>query len=219
MILLVEDDENIAFAVKTYLEKRGHTLIHADTLKKASQFLNQAVDLILLDVQLPDGNGFQFIESQQLCQICPVIFLTANQSDEAIIQGLHLGADDYLPKPFKLPILEARIEAVLRRQKKEQNAKQIGPLKIDDLKKEITVKGVVLELTAGEYSLLKLFTERAQQTLTRATLLELLWDNQSNFVNDNTLTVTIKRLREKLPEEVKIITLRGIGYRLEVSNA
>lgn len=218
MILLIEDDVNISYALKLYFENKAYKMLHAPTLKQAQSFLALSPELILLDVQLPDGDGFSFFQDFTLSEIAPVIFLTAKQTDDDILKGLSMGAYDYLPKPFKIPILEAKIVNILKRQSaKRLPHKQIGSLIIDEAHQEVLDKGVKLDLTPTEYTILTYFIAHKNITLTRKQLLENIWDCKAQFVNDNTLTVTIKRLREKLPSSVKISSVRGIGYRLEWS--
>lgn len=219
MILLIEDDEDIAYALKLHFKNKGYEWLHAPTLKHAQPYLDLSPELILLDVQLPDGDGFSFFQDFSLSEVAPVIFLTAKQTDEDILKGLSLGAYDYLPKPFKLAILEAKIVNILKRQKTEkQPFKQLGSLVINEAHQEVIENGEKLDLTPTEYALLTYFINNKNITLTRHQLLENIWDCNAQFVNDNTLTVTIKRLREKLPPKIKISPVRGVGYRLEWSH-
>lgn len=224
IILLVEDDETISFALKTALTKEGYTCITAETLKAAKDALCQTVDLILLDLGLPDGEGLEFCQTLKRLEAGkqgpPIMILTARDEEQDIIKGLDLGADDYVTKPFRLGILLSRIGAVLRRSRGVQSTEAVLCTQNICLNQDrtcVTVEGEPILLTAGEYRLLVFFLKNKNKTLTRSVLLEQIWDVDGEFVNDNTLTVTIKRLREKLggdPQRV-IKTVRGIGYRCE----
>lgn len=224
-ILLIEDDENISFGIKTYLDKRDFKVTVGDSIEKGKEFFKTSHDLIILDMNLPDGTGYDFLKFVRSKSNIPIIFLTVIDEDAEIVKGLDIGADDYITKPFKLSILESRINTVLRRVKRD--------ISIDDeilsnglrlIKSQTKVfKGdIEVLLTGREYRLLEMFMENINQTLTRGFILERLWDIEGDFVNDNTLTVTIKRLREKIednPNKPKILrTIRGIGYRMENGN-
>lgn len=224
-ILLIEDDENISFGIKTYLDKRNFNVTVGDSIEKGKEFFKTSHDLIILDMNLPDGTGYDFLKFVRSKSNTPIIFLTVIDEDAEIVKGLDIGADDYITKPFKLSILESRINTVLRRVKRD--------ISIDDeilsnglrlIKSQTKVyKGdVEIPLTGREYRLLEMFMENKNQSLTRRFILERLWDIEGDFVNDNTLTVTIKRLREKIednPNKPKILrTIRGIGYRMENGN-
>lgn len=221
-ILLIEDDDNICFGIKTYLEKKDFKVDIADSLTKGKEKFSLVYDLIILDVNLPDGTGYDFLSFVKLRSQTPIIFLTVRDEEKEIVKGLDLGADDYITKPFKLSVLESRINTVLRRVKRDitfddilfcQNLKLVkSQTKVFKGKDEINITG-------REYKLLEMFMENQNQTLTRESILEKLWDIEGDFVNDNTLTVTIKRLREKIEDEPNkptiIKTIRGIGYRME----
>lgn len=224
-ILLIEDDENISFGIKTYLDKKDFKVTVVNCIEKGKGFFNISHDLIILDMNLPDGTGYDFFKFVRSKSNIPIIFLTVIDEDAEIVKGLDIGADDYITKPFKLSILESRINTVLRRVKRD--------ISIDDeilsnglrlIKSQTKVfKGdIEVPLTGREYRLLEMFMENINQTLTRGFILERLWDIEGDFVNDNTLTVTIKRLREKIednPNKPKILrTIRGIGYRMENGN-
>lgn len=224
-ILLIEDDENISFGIKIYLDKRDFKVTVGDSIEKGKEFFKTSHDLIILDMNLPDGTGYDFFRFVRSKSNTPIIFLTVIDEDAEIVKGLDIGADDYITKPFKLSILESRINTVLRRVKRD--------ISIDDeilsnglrlIKSQTKVfKGdIEVLLTGREYRLLEMFMENINQTLTRGFILERLWDIEGDFVNDNTLTVTIKRLREKIednPNKSKILrTIRGLGYRMENDN-
>lgn len=217
-ILIIEDDENIAFAIKSFLLKNNYNIIHAKTLEESKFIFNNYVDLILLDLNLPDGSGFEFCNYIKKVNDTPIIFITVRDDEKDIIKGLDIGGDDYITKPFKLSILLSRITAVLRRTVKQNLQEDILYCKNIKLIKSKTLvykNNNQIDLTSGEYSLLLKLLENKNSTLTRDVLLEQLWDCNGKFVNNNTLSVAIKRLREKLEDDSIIKTIRGIGYRLE----
>ena len=216
-ILLVEDEENILFAVKRYLENAGYAVFPASTLSEARASLHDDLDLILLDLNLPDGDGFAFLDLVREKSSIPIICLTVRDSDGDIIRGLDSGADDYITKPFKLPVLKARIETVLRRVKKDpefQSILQSDGVTLDKNLKKVFIDQREEELSLKEFQLLCLFMENPGRTLTRELIIDLVWGLESDFVYDNTLSVNIRRLRHKLGHyQNKIQTVRGIGYR------
>lgn len=216
-ILLVEDEENILFAVKRYLENAGYAVFPASTLSEARASLHDDLDLILLDLNLPDGDGFAFLDLVRENNSIPIICLTVRDSDGDIIRGLDSGADDYITKPFKLPVLKARIETVLRRVKKDpefQSILQSDGVTLDKNLKKVFIDQREEELSLKEFQLLCLFMENPGRTLTRELIIDLVWGLESDFVYDNTLSVNIRRLRHKLGHyQNKIQTVRGIGYR------
>lgn len=217
-ILIIEDDDTIAFAVKSFLSKNNYRVIHGENLEKGKELFKTDIDLILLDLNLPDGSGFDFCRYVKEIKDIPIIFLTVRDEESTIIKGLDMGGDDYITKPFKLSVLQSRITAVLRRTLK-QNAQEdvLWCKNIKVIKSEARVykNNNEIELTVGEYNLLLQLLENKNCTLTRTNLLEKLWDCNGEFVNNNTLSVAIKRLREKLEDNSFIKTVRGIGYRLE----
>lgn len=217
-ILLLEDDETIAFGIQSALKKEGNTTVWCRTLKEAGACLDEKTDLVLLDLNLPDGNGFSFCRQvKAFDETLPVIFLTVRDEEKDIVRGLDMGADDYIVKPFLLSVLSSRIRAVLRRSSRtaEMGRLACGHISMDTEKMKAYLGSEEVVLTAGELRLLRVLLENKNQAITRNRLLELLWDVDGNFVNDNTLTVTMKRLREKLGNPEQIRTLRGIGYRME----
>lgn len=221
-ILLVEDDDNISFGIKTYLEKKDFKVDIVDSLVKGKNMFSLVYDLIILDVNLPDGTGYDFLSFVKLKSKTPIIFLTVRDEEKEIVKGLDLGADDYITKPFKLSVLESRINTVLRRVKRDTAFDDIlfcQNLKLVKSQTKVFKDKDEINITGREYKLLEIFMENQNQTLTRKTLLDKLWDIEGDFVNDNTLTVTIKRLREKIEDSpnkpTMIKTIRGIGYRME----
>lgn len=217
-ILLLEDDETIAFGIERAMKKEGSTTVWCRTLKEAQSCLDEKTDLVLLDLNLPDGNGFSFCRQVKAFDVTlPVIFLTVRDDEKDIVRGLDMGADDYIVKPFLLSVLSSRIRAVLRRSSRtaEKGMLICGDISMDTEKLKAYIGTAEVVLTAGELRLLRVLLENKNQAITRNRLLELLWDADGNFVNDNTLTVTMKRLREKLGNPKQIQTLRGIGYCME----
>ena len=223
-ILLVEDDETIALGIQSYLYKHGFKVRHVRLASEAKlQLLNKNEwILVLLDLNLPDRNGYEICEFIRKKEMLPIIFLTVCDEEEEIVKGLDLGADDYITKPFKLSILLSRIQAVLRRTmpnesltNTQKGLHRCGNICLDENKKYVYLENEKVELTAGEYKLLHILLTNKNQTLLRGQLLEKIWDENEQFVSDNTLTVTMKRLREKLKYPDCIKTIRGIGYLLE----
>ncbi len=215
-VLLIEDDETIAFGIQTGLQRKGYEILWAESASQGIYLFHQGCDVVLLDLNLPDGNGYEVCRQLKKLADIPILFLTVRDDESDIVTGLDMGADDYIVKPFQLSVLESRIRAVLRRTKRE-NGKRLscGNLLVDIERTEVFVNDEAVSLTAGEYRLLLVLMENKNYTLTRTRLLEKLWDQDGAFVNDNTLTVTMKRLREKLGYPSCLQTLRGIGYRME----
>lgn len=215
-VLLVEDDETIAFGIQTGLQKKGYEILWAESVSQGMCLFHQGCDVILLDLNLPDGSGYEVCRKLKEQSDIPILFLTVRDDESDIVAGLDMGADDYIVKPFQLSVLESRIRAVLRRTKKVSGkCLHCGNLLLDMEKTAVFVDNEAVPLTAGEYRLLLVLMENKNYTLTRTRLLEKLWDQNGIFVNDNTLTVTMKRLREKLGYPSCLQTLRGIGYRME----
>lgn len=219
-ILLVEDDGQIASYLGELLRAEGFDTQIASSKKEASEcLLVQAFDLVLLDVSLPDGNGFSICAEIKREYEIPVIFLTASGDEYSVVAGLDMGADDYIAKPFRPRELISRIRSVLRRCKKEQRVLSCGDLKVNVSSATVTKGEKELFLSALEYRLLLLLLQNKGQILTRNQLLEEIWDASGEYVNDNTLSVYMKRLREKIeenPQSPRLLhTIRGIGYRME----
>lgn len=216
-ILLVEDDVTLGMGIEYTLKNEGFEVINKKSLKEARESLLDNINLILLDITLPDGNGFDFCKEIRRDLDTPIIFLTACDEEANIVLGLDLGGDDYLTKPIRIRELIARINAVLRRREKKKLDNRIirfGDISINPLRCEVKKLGEKINLTSGEYKLLLYFGENIGQVLSRKQLLENLWDIEGDFIEEKTLTVYIKRLREKLGEKNYIQTIRGLGYKL-----
>lgn len=219
-ILLVEDDATIVAALTQFLRSEGFSVQSASGQTEALAAMEAAeFDLVLLDVGLTDGNGFSICSAIKQRTKSAVIFLSASGDEYSVVTGLDLGADDYIAKPFRPRELISRIRSVLRRTGVTQSVIELGSVRVDTDRAAATKNGADLNLSALEYRLLLVFLNHRGITLSRAKLLEEIWDVAGDFVNDNTLTVYIKRLREKLeddPQEPQLIrTVRGVGYRLE----
>ena len=222
-ILMVEDDSTIAFAVKYAVEQEGFNLDIAENLENARKIVNsKEYDLILLDVMLPDGNGYEFLKQlREHDEDTPVIFLTACDEEVNIVMGLDIGGDDYITKPFRVRELISRINAILRRKGKSQDSnKKILKFKnisIHTLEARLFKNNEEIFLTSAEYKLLLILIQNKNMVLSRAQILEKLWDVTYDFINDNTLSVYIKRLREKIEDDSSkpqyILTVRGLGYK------
>lgn len=217
-ILIIEDDDTIAFGIKSFLSKNNYKVVHGENLKKGKELFKDDIDLILLDLNLPDGSGFDFCRYVKEIKDVPIIFLTIKDEENTMIKGLDMGGDDYITKPFKLSVLQSRITAVLRRTLKQQIKEDVlwcNNIKVIKSESRVYKNNHEVELTVSEYNLLLQLLENKNRTVTRTILLEKIWDVNGEFVNDNTLSVTIKRLRNKLEDDSFIKTVRGIGYRLE----
>lgn len=225
-ILLLEDDVSLVDGLCYSLTKNGYEVETAGNVREAKKFLSEKqYDLLLLDVTLPDGTGFQVCEAvrAQGDQV-PIIFLTASDEEVNVIRGLDCGGDDYIGKPFKLGELLSRIRALLRRAGAKRNEKvasetdslMCGDIRIDLAGSRVFLCGEKLELTQVEYRLLCLLVRSCGRVVTREIIFEELWDNSGNFVDDNTLSVYIRRLREKVEKDPSkpehLVTARGFGY-------
>lgn len=213
-VLIIEDNKDIALQMKKYLTKDGYGVEIASSFYEAEYKMNIDIDVALLDINLPDKEGHYLIERLKDKDI-RVIVVTVKNDEDFIIKSLDQGADDYLTKPFSLAILRARIDAVLRTIPLSQDKiVTYKDIRIDLNNSKVYFKGNQIELTPLEYEILVLFIKNPHRVYTRGQLLELFWEDRDKFVNDNTLTSTIKRIREKLDKEV-ITTVRGIGYRMD----
>lgn len=217
-ILLVEDNETIVMGLSYSLEQEGFEIVSSKTRKDAEKILeSETINLVLLDVTLPDGNGFDICKYVKQKLDIPVIFLTAQDEETSVVVGLDLGADDYVIKPFRTRELISRINSVLRRYGKKEditNIIQYKNIKIDTTSAKVYKDEKEIIFTSLEYKILLMLFTNQNKLITREQLLEKIWDIAGNFVNDNTLTVYIKRIREKLEDETIIKTVRGLGYRI-----
>ena len=218
-ILLVEDDAALIRTLRAFLASEGFQVESVSGQAGASEIMEQQrFDLLLVDISLAEGNGFAVCANAKELGI-PVIFLTASSDEFSVVTGLDMGADDYISKPFRPRELVSRIRSVLRRAGKRQSIITLGDLSVDTDKGTVTRDGKEVYLSALEYKLLLVFLNNRGQVLTRDKLLEEIWDSAGDYVGDNTLTVYIKRLREKIEQDpqnpVYIKTVRGLGYRLE----
>lgn len=219
-ILIIEDDRALNDGISFALEREGYTVHSAYTLARAEKCLRQKMHLILLDINLPDGDGREFLKNVLSGQAVPVLLLTARDSEADMVKGFLAGCDDYITKPFSMPVLLMKIAAVLKRSKGVSGQLYVnGDLLYDFEKKSLTRQGVRVELTALECRLLEFFLQNRGIVLTREMLLERIWDADERFVEDKTLNVTIRRLRLKVednPEQPEHIrTVFGMGYKWE----
>ncbi len=216
-ILLVEDDKSIIDSLKAFLSEEGFAVDSVTTQFEAENRIDEGYDLFLLDVSLAQGNGFNICKKVKEKGL-PAIFLTASGDEGSVVKGLDMGADDYVAKPFRPRELASRIRSVLRRYQ-PASLVSAGNVTVDMDKAQVKKNGAEVSLSALEYRLLTVFINNRGLLLTRNKLLEEIWDIGGDFVNDNTLTVYIKRLREKIeddPQNPEIIkTVRGLGYRMD----
>lgn len=221
VILMVEDDLSLIEGLKFSLEKNGFDVDVARTVKEAEERIGRkAYDLLLLDVGLPDGSGFALCKKVRVSSKTPIVFLTASDEELNVVMGLDLGGDDYITKPFQLNVLISRINALLRRAGMAEDAQSVilsNDITVRLLENRVFRGEAEIELTHAEFRLLCMFLQNPNIVLTRDMLLGRLWDNAGSFVDDNTLSVYIRRLRSKIednPESPKfLLTVRGIGYK------
>ena len=225
-ILLLEDDLSLINGLSFAFRKQGFTLDIARTLKEAEGMWGDGkYDLLVLDVSLPDGNGFEFCQKVRRSSKVPIIFLTASDEEMNIIMGLDIGGDDYITKPFKLGVLMSRINALLRRAKDFGSAEtelNSNGIKVLLLQGQAYKKNELLELTAAEYKLLCLFMKNPNVVLSKEKILDKLWDCEGNYIDSSTLTVYIRRLRMKIEdnpgEPQMLLTVRRMGYKWNVTD-
>lgn len=223
-ILLVEDDKTIASGLEYSLQQDGFSTVLCYDVVSAKKVLAEDIDqfaLCLFDLSLPDGSGYELCKMVKEQRDIPVIFLTAIDDEVNVVMGLDMGADDYITKPFRIRELLSRIKSVLRRYHKSSQTQgiiNIDQVRLNTLEGKVYKNGAEISLTALEYRLLLIFGNHIGQVLSRNQLLEQIWDVAGDFVNDNTLTVYIKRLREKLEDDPQhptmIKTVRGLGYKV-----
>ena len=219
-ILLVEDDKGIVANLTEYLTSEGYSVKSASGQAGAMKLLeSERFDLALLDISLSDGNGFAVCSAIKADYGIPVIFLTASSDEYSTVTGFEIGADDYISKPFRPRELVTRIRNILRLTRGAGTAIHIGELTVDTVKGTVNKNGRDLYLSALEYRLFLVFLSNRGMVLTRSQLLEAIWDIAGEFVNDNTLTVYIKRLRETIEDDPQnptvIKTVRGLGYKVD----
>lgn len=218
-LLLVEDDPTLIRMLTSFLTTENFQITSVTGQKAAAESMEAGrPDLALVDISLAEGNGFAVCANAKELGV-PVIFLTASSDEFSVVTGLDMGADDYISKPFRPRELVSRIRSVLRRAGKRQSIITLGDLTVDTDKGTVTRDGKEVYLSALEYKLFLVFLNNRGQVLTRDKLLEEIWDSAGDYVGDNTLTVYIKRLREKIEQDPQnplyIKTVRGLGYRLE----
>lgn len=221
-IFLLEDDEAISIGLKYSLENEGYTITLARSVKQAESIIDkETFSLYILDINLPDGSGYDICRKVKEKGDFPVIFLTAYDDEVNVVMGLDIGADDYITKPFRVRELVARIKSVLRRcgKDKTESVVKLGNVSVNLNEARVTKGDDDVILTAMEYRLLLTFLNNRGKILSRSRLLEEIWDVDGDFVNDNTLTVYIKRLRDKIERDPAcpsiIKTVRGLGYVIE----
>lgn len=224
-IFFVEDDASLRSGLTFALEKQGYAVICARTRREAETLWPQGTyDLVILDVSLPDGSGYDLCRLIRQTSRVPLIFLTAADEETEVIMGLDLGGDDYITKPFKLAVFLSRLNALLRRSEnfaKNQVQLAANGLTVDLLQQTVTKNGVPLDLTATEYKMLCLFMENPNRVLSAEQILSRLWDCDENYIDNSTLTVYIRRLRTKIEDDPanpqKIVTVRRMGYKWSVT--
>lgn len=225
-ILLLEDDLSLINGLTFAFKKENFDLDIARSIREADKLWSDGkYDLLILDISLPDGSGFEICKKVRQISKVPIIFLTASDEEISIIMGLDIGGDDYITKPFKLGVLISRINALLRRAKnfeaKETELSSNG-IEVLLLKGQVFQNGNLLDLTTGEYKLLCLFMQNPGVVLSKDKILEKLWDSENNYVDDNTLTVYVRRLRMKIEENPSepqmLLTVRRMGYKWNVLN-
>lgn len=220
-ILLVEDDPGIVDPLSDILRGEGFAVTVRNGQTEALHALEQGAvpDIALLDLSLAEGNGFSLCNEIKSRYRLPVIFLTASGDEDSVCRGLEMGADDYIAKPFRARELIQRIKNVLRRSGSSRNVIELGDISVDIDKGSVCKNGTEIALSALEYRILLVFLSNRGRLLSRTRLLDEIWDASGDFVNDNTLTVYIKRLREKIeddPQDPQFIkTIRGMGYRVD----
>lgn len=219
-IYYVEDDENISQAVRQFLGERGYRVSVFSTIEEAKgAFRRGCPSLALIDWNMPDGSGNLFCQwLRSHWKELPVIFLTVRGDSRDVVSGFQNGADDYVVKPFELDVLQSRIKALLRRTGDvSKKYLSCGSISLDRERMAVTCGQEEVSLAPSEYQLLLYLLQNKGKTVTREKLLEQVWDSNGNYVNDNTLTVTMKRLREKLRQPGCLKTVRSVGYRMEDS--
>ncbi len=212
--MLVEDNKMISKGLVYTLQSKGYNVSLYENYEDALAGSGNEYDLIILDVTLPDGSGFELYENMKRINSAPVIFLTALDDEDNIVSGLELGAADYITKPFSTRELLARIKRFDKKKNGEGSVITVGNITADTEKHSVIKNGKEAELTALEFRILILLMKNKGKVVSRDLILEKIWDIAGNFVNDNTLTVYIKRIRQKLDTDL-IKTVKGVGYKME----
>lgn len=214
-ILLIEDTESIIKGLTYSFEKNNYNIIVKTTISDSKEYLinNSKVDLVILDITLPDGNGLELFENTIENLKIPTIFLTAKDEEDDIVKGLNVGAEDYITKPFSTKELLARVNRVLLRTKKK-NIIKIKDISFDIDKLVLMKDNTIIEFTALELKLLSLLFNNLNKVVSRNVILDKIWDWTGNYVDDHTVTVYFKRIREKIGTDI-IITIKGMGYRID----
>ena len=213
-ILLIEDHESIINGLKYTFNVNNYNLIAKTTIKESIEYLeNNKPEIIILDVSLPDGNGFDLYEKVIKEKNIPVIFLTARDDEDDVIKGLNLGAEDYMTKPFSTKELLVRVNKIILRNKKITLFK-IKDISFDIDKMVVSKNDNIIELSSLELKILHLLFINIGKVVTRDTILDKIWEWTGNYVDDHTITVYLKRIREKLDTDI-IVTIKGLGYRID----
>lgn len=211
-ILMIEDDETIVYGVKTYLARYDMDVVAASRLGDVGEEQIRFADLLILDVNLPDGSGFDFLNWVRSFSKLPILMLTVKGDEDYVVKGLSQGADEYVTKPFSLPVLKARIDNLFKHRGPEKEPMEFKELILDGQSKTAILRGDALDLNRQEFDLLAMLLEHRGRQLLRSQLIDEVW-GFGDEVNDNTLTVAVKRLRKKLgPYGENIKTVRGMGY-------
>lgn len=210
-ILIVEDDRTLNNGIALSLGSAEFQMVQAFTIAQAQELLDESIDLIILDINLPDGSGLDFCREIRKTSRMPIIILTANDMEIDIVTGLEMGADDYITKPFSLMVLRARVNAVLRRKASSVNIFEQGKFSFDFDNMVFLVAGKSINLSKTEQKLLRLLVLNQGNTLSRELLIDRIWSDGAEYVEENALSVTVRRLREKLPG-IPVKTIYGIGY-------
>lgn len=217
IILIIEDDKILNKGVAFALKKEGYEVLAAYNKSEGKHLiLNSKIDLLLLDINLSDGNGLDLCNEIRSEVDFPIVFFTANDTEEDMVRGFECGCDDYISKPFSVELLKYKVNAILNRRTINKNILEYKDLKINFDKKVVLINDKEVNLTATEYKLLELLVKNKGKVVTKEMLLQKLWDNDGNFVDENTLSVNIRRVRKKIEEDTKnpqyIETVFGIGY-------
>ena len=213
-LLLVEDNKSIAKGLTYTLTSNGYEVTLCDCFEEALRHSGEDYAVMIIDVTLPDGSGFELYETIRRYNHAPAVFLTAMDDEDSIVRGFDLGAEDYITKPFSNRELLARLSRIIRRSRTIGNTITAGDITLNPDTLTVTKNDAPVEMTALEFRILSMLMQNLGKTVTREIILEKIWDISGNYVNDNTLSVYIKRIRRKLDTDL-IKTIKGIGYRME----